>query len=263
MSGKRAARHAQTKSRRRGLIGVAVVVAAIAVALAVALGWLPGTNPGETERDTASHPSSSDDAGTDAETPDGRETPSATPSPENAASSKDARPQALRACAASVREAKRAVQAAGSGVGNWKSHVKARTDMLKGRISEKRMDAIWARTQAAAPRDHKRFKVALRAYDQPSKCRRLENVPASDRRMAARCVQRSRAAARALGSAEAAMHDWGVHLSNMAKYANNKMSASMAQGRWVKAWRKAPRNISAYGEARETLAKAPACPRAP
>jgi len=262
MSGKRAARHARTTSRRRGPIALAVVVAAIAVALAVALGWLPETNFGDPDRDTASQPSSSDDVGTDAETPGGSETPSATSSPEHASSSKTSRRRALRACAVSVRDAERAVQAAGSGVGNWKNHVKARTDMLEGRISEKKMDAIWARTQAAAPRDHKRFKVALRAYDQPSKCRRMKNLPASDRKVAAQCVQRSRAAALALRSAEAAMNDWGVHLSNMAKYAKNKMSASMAQGRWVKAWRKAPENISAYREARERLAKAPACPRA-
>ena len=261
MPGKRGARHAQTRSVKRGLIGVAAVVAAVAlaVALVVAIGWLPGTTPGDSDGDATSHQSRSDDAGTTTDASGGRQSPSSS----DTTASNRAGLRKLRACATSVRKTERAVRSASIGVSHWKSHVQARTDMLEGRISMSRMNEVWARTQAAGPRDQERFKKALRAHGQPSKCsRRIPGMSPADRKMAGHCVQRSRAATRALSSAEAAMKDWRLHLSNMAKFANNKMSASMAQGRWVKAWRNAPKNISAYRTARAALAKAPACPRA-
>jgi hypothetical protein len=251
MSGKRAARHAQTAGARRGLlIGVAAVVGAAAVAVIVALGWLPGADDGKPADDAASSTSSDGDT-------------RASSSPSSATGSdrgdRDASPATLRACAASVNSAERAVTVAGTGVGHWRRHVKARTDMLEGRISEKRMHAIWARTKAAGPGDQKRFDEAMRASDRLSRCGRMRGVPATDRTMADHCRERARAATRALSSGEAAMKDWRVHLANMAKYAHNKMSASMAQDRWVRAWRNAPKNISRFRAARATLNGAPRC----
>jgi hypothetical protein len=263
MSGKRVARHAQTGSVRRGFIGVAAAVAAVAVAVAlvVAFGWLPGTTSGESDRDATSQQSRSEDAGATPDASGGAQSSSSAPSSDKAAPDRAGRKQ-LRACATSLRSAERAIEVAGIGVGHWQSHVRARTDMLEGRISMKRMDAIWVQTQAAGPRDQKRFKKALQARGEPRECSpRAPGMSPAARKLAADCAQRSRAANRAVSSAEAAMKDWEVHLSNMAKYANNKMSASMAQGRWVKAWRSAPKNIAAYTTARAALAKAPACPR--
>jgi len=252
MSGKRAARHAQSKGRNRALIGAAVVAAVVAGVLAVTLGWLPGSGSGESDNESASGPTASADASASGRA----ESPSSTPSPDRPAAKKAGLSKSLRACASSIREEQRAVDAAGRGVRNWNDHVQARTAMLDGRISMEKMDAIWARTQAAGPGDQKRFTQAMQATA-PSKCARLRD--ARDSKLAARCVKRSQAASRALDSAKAAMKDWDVHLTNMRKYAKNKMSASMAQGKWVKAWRNAPKNISAYREARATLAKAPTC----
>ena len=250
MSGKRAARHAQSSGRNRALIGVAVVAAVVVAVLAVTLGWLPGSGSDGTD-DEAASTTSSDTTGS------GRaESPSSTPTPDQPGDKKTALSKSLRACAVSIREEQRAVDAAGRGVRNWNDHVQARTDMLDGRISMEKMDAIWARTQAAGPGDQKRFKQAMQDA-QPSRCAQLKD--AADSKTAARCVKRHQAATRALQSAEAAMKDWDVHLANMKKFSKNKMSASMAQGKWVKAWRNAPKNISAYQEARATLAKAPTC----
>ena len=252
MSGKRAARHAQSRGRRRALTGAAVVAAVVAGVLAVTLGWLPGSGSDESDNEAATRPATSAAA-----TASGRaESSSSTPTPDRPVATQAGLSTSLRACAASLREEQRAVDAAGRGVRNWNDHVRARTAMLDGRISMDEMDAIWARTQAAGPGDQKRFNQAMQAT-QPSTCARLRD--ARDSKPAARCVQRSQAATRALDSAEAAMKDWDVHLANMRKYAKNKMSASMAQGRWVKAWRNAPKNISAYQKARATLAKAPTC----
>jgi hypothetical protein len=260
MSGRRVARHAQTRTVRRGLIGAAAAAAAVAVALVVGFGWLPGTTSGESDGDITSQQPSSNDAGATTDASGGAQSPSSAPSSDKARSER-AGWQHVRACATSLRTAERAIQVAGIGVHHWQDHVRARTDMLKGRISVKRMEAIWARTQAAGPRDQQRFKKMLQARGEPTECsRRTPGMSPTARKVAAHCRQRSRAATRALSSAEAAMNDWKVHLANMAKFAHNKMSASMAQGRWVKAWRNAPKNISAYRTARAALAKAPACP---
>ena len=268
MSGKRVARHTQSRSVKRGLIAVVTVVAAVGVAFVLAFGALPGTLFGESDKGATSQQSSSDDAATRTQAPNTRPSASTRPSPSAAPSSATKAPnraglRKLRACATTIHATERAVRAADIGVSHWKSHVQARSDMLEGRISMKEMDSVWARTQAAGPLDQKRFRQALRASGQPSKCDlRISDMSPADRQLAAHCVQRSRSATRALSSAEAAMKDWRVHLANMAKFANNKMSASMAQGRWVKAWRNAPKKISAFRTARDALNEAPTCPRA-
>ncbi len=260
MPGKRVARHARTRNRKRGLIGVAIVVVAVAVALVVAFGWLPGTGFGTTDDEAASPSSGSSTPRADTTASGSPQSSSSSPSPEEAAPTPARRSKQLRACEDSVHRAERAVAAADSGVGDWNSHVQARTDMLEGRMSGDKMDAVWARTRAAGPGDQERFKKALRGYPQPSKCEGLRGTTGAKRTVAARCVQRSRAATRALHSAEAAMKDWSEHLSNMARYADHEMSDAMAQERWVEAWRNAPKNISAYRTATATLAKAPPCP---
>ena len=165
----------------------------------------------------------------------------------------------LRACAAHVSKAERVVEVAAAGVSNWSSHVQARTDMLEGRISERQMEAVWNRTQHAGPVDQRRFHAAMQAYDSKPRCGQLNRVPAAHRHITTDCVRRSQSATRALAAAEKAMGDWKIHLANMAKYAHGKMSASLAQGKWVKAWRNAPTNISAYRDARTTLNHAPPC----
>jgi hypothetical protein len=255
MSGKRAARHAQPSGAKRWLIGLAAVLGAVAaaVALVVVLGWVPGSG----DDDTASKQSASGTATSGA--PRSQQATSPSPSPDGGGADRARVPKALRACATSVSRAARTVKAARQGVQNWSDHVQARTDMLEGRMSMDTMDAIWTRTKKAGPADQERFRKALDAYDAPSACTKVKDVPAADRSMAQRCTQRSEAANRAVRSAKAAMRDWEVHLANMAKFADGDMSAAMAQGRWVAAWRNAPSNINAYREAREALDKAPAC----
>jgi hypothetical protein len=252
MPSKPAARHAQTRSRRGWLIGAAVA-AVLAVVLVAALVWRPGSD--DADSDTAAPAASSASPTPSASS----ESPSSTPSSGETGQVRQSKP--LRACAASITEEERAVDAASQGVTNWRDHVQARTDMLDGRIPVAKMDAVWARTRAAGPADQERFKKALPASDQTA-CGGLEDASGSDQKVADRCVQRSRAATRALESAEAAMQDWEDHLANMAMFADKEMSATMAQEKWVQSWRNAPKNISAYNEARAALAEAPACPGA-
>jgi len=255
MPGKRAARHAQPSGGKRWLVGLGAALGAVAVAVAlvVVLGWVPGGGDDDTASEQSAGTATSD-------APRSGDTESPSPDADGAAAGGDRVPKALKACATSVARAGDAVAAARQGVQNWSDHVQARTDMLEGRMSMDTMDAIWTRTKKAGPADQERFRKALDAYDAPSACAKVKDVPAADRSMVQKCTQRSAAARRAVDSAKGAMNDWEVHLANMAKFADGDMSAAMAQGRWVAAWRNAPKNINAYREARAALDKAPSCP---
>jgi len=228
------------------------------IAGVVAFGWLPGTGSDDEGDKTASAASSSGTPSTDTSPSASEQSPSSAPTKDTDTGVQPAKQ--LRACESGVQMTERAVDAAASGVGTWNSHVQARTDMLEGRISVEKMDAIWASTKAAGPGDVEKFEKAMRAAPEPSKCAGLEDASGAEGTVVARCVQRSRAATAALDSAEAAMKDWDAHLSNMRMYADDEMSGAMAQDEWVKAWRNAPKNINAYRDATAALAKAPTCP---
>ncbi|HEV8178464.1 MAG TPA: hypothetical protein VGP44_12365, partial [Gemmatimonadales bacterium] len=151
------------------------------------------------------------------------------------------------------------------GVSHWSAHVQARTDLLKGRISEKTMNAVWDRTRKAGPGDLKRFETALRQHHGKQRCHDLRNiskVPRSQQDAVTGCVTRSRIATEAVAAAQAVIGDWRDHLKHMAAYADGGMTAGKAQRLWVQAWRNAPANISTYAATGTKLRKAPPCERA-
>jgi hypothetical protein len=168
----------------------------------------------------------------------------------------------VRACRHEIAKAHHAVSVARPGVRDWNDHVRARTAMLKGRISEKKMNAIWDRTRSRGPADVRRFEAALRPYHGRPRCRDLQSarhVPRSQRALVTRCETRSRAVTKAVADAAATIGDWKAHLKHMDTYADGGMTSGTAQRLWVKAWRSAPKNISAFRAAGDRLRKAPPC----
>jgi hypothetical protein len=162
-----------------------------------------------------------------------------------------------RACSAEVAAAEQVVSAAATGVRHWSAHVRARTDMLKGRISESRMDAVWKRTQDAGPADQRRFQDALQQYGGRLPC--ADQVSGRQTEAMTACVTRSETAITAVVAAQEAMGQWRSHLHHMATYADGGMTSGKAQRLWVFAWREAPEHISTYRDARQALLEAPAC----
>jgi len=241
MPGRRIDRSGRRRGRKREL--VAVVAAGV---LALVVGWSVNTilaNGGES-------PSESDDS------------PSSSPTPQSTDSSLGdgtSSGQLLRACSSEVSKAERAFSAARAGVHHWSVHVQARTDMLNGRMSEKKMNAVWTRTRTAGPADLRRFRAALQHYDGTVPCDDLQDVPQSRKDAVIGCVARSKTASETVTAAEVVMDDWNSHLQHMATYADGGMTSGRAQRLWVKAWRTAPANISAYRDGHTALANAPAC----
>lgn len=166
----------------------------------------------------------------------------------------------LEQCATQLVAVEDAVAAARPGIASWREHTQARTDMLADRISEKRMEAIYERTQHAGHAAQPRFTEAVEAVEEPRPCQglqALEDAGADDQ--AAGCLERSETAAAALDAAEATMEEWGAHLHHMDDYDDGGMSTGKAMKLWVTAWRKAPEGLEAYADRTAALRDAPAC----
>jgi len=252
MPGKRVA----SKANRRGRKGLLALLAAGGV-LVLVVGWsvnrvlsddaddVESSSPSTTSPGSGDKPSTADPSTTEGE-PD---------SQDNA----DKSAKLLKACVTEVTRAEKAASAAKPGVTHWKAHVKARTDMLAGRISEAKMNAVWDRTKAKGPADVHRFELALDRYHGMSRCHALHDAPELTQALVSDCVARSDAASSAVDAAQATVGDWKDHLHHMADYADGGMSSGTAMRLWVKAWRRAPENISKYRSTSASLREAPTC----
>lgn len=166
----------------------------------------------------------------------------------------------IEQCAAEVADVEEAVEAARRGVDRWSAHVQARTDMITGLISEKRMEAIYDRTRRQGPADHQRFSAAVSRIEHQGACKKLKGRPAGSTGTSSRdCLARWKTAEAALAAAKSTMDEWLSHLHHMDQYADGGMRTGKALKLWIQAWRKAPEGISAYQDRVADLAAAPAC----
>lgn len=163
-------------------------------------------------------------------------------------------------CAAEVANVEVAVDAARRGVDHWSAHVQARTDMLRGRISVEKMEAIYARTKRQGPADHQRFSAAVSHIEHQVACQKMKGRPAGSTGIQSRdCLARSKTATAALAAAKSTMDEWLTHLHHMEQYADGGMRTGKALKLWIQAWRNAPEGISAYHARLADLAAAPPC----
>ncbi len=261
MAGKRAARPAGKNRALRA--GIAAAVALLLVVLVVwgaftVFGGDDDTTATPSGQDTSAEASTDTSADPSTDTRTGTSASSSPTSGPSASASQE--PAALRACAREITAAQKVVSAAKPGVAHWHQHVQARTDMLEGRMSVSKMDAMWKATRLAGPADQRRFRGAMDSYHPSPACTHLGSVPAADKKAAADCRVRYRRAQTAVDAAKAAMADWRSHLNDMAAFAAGKVSTQQAQDNWVEAWSSAPPHIKAYEKARTALNDAPSCP---
>jgi hypothetical protein len=263
MPAKRAARHVRPEKRSKlplaTLLGAVAVVVAVAVALSLVAGWSVDSLWKDDDTAATGSQASPERSREASPSPQHQPSPSSQRGGDSTSNVQAARVRSLRTCAARVSNAGRVIAAAGEGVGHWRQHIQARTDMLKGRISEKKMNKVWERTQRAGPADVHRFRATADRYPSRAHCGQPRTYPPRLRRLAHSCLVRAAVTTHGLRAAHRAMRDWRVHLANMKKFSRGRMSAAMAQGRWVQAWRNAPINITAYRSTRAALDRAPAC----
>jgi hypothetical protein len=162
----------------------------------------------------------------------------------------------LAACQRSVRAADQVVREAKVGIGHWKEHVQAQTDMFAGKITGEEMGAIFTRTRLAGPADVQRYSDALRSQARAqATCEPVEGAPAEIETALTRCEKRADAQKPVLAAAEDGMGDWRGHLEDMAsrqQYRHN------AQFHWLQTWRAAPPHLNAWKRSLKEM-DAPSC----
>jgi hypothetical protein len=164
--------------------------------------------------------------------------------------------QRLAACQRSVRAADRVMREAKVGIGHWREHVQAQTDMFAGKITGEEMGAIFTRTRLAGPADVQRYSDAVQSQARAkATCGPVEGSPAEISSALTRCQKRADAQKPVLAAAEDGMGDWSGHLSDMAsrqQYRHN------AQFHWLQTWRAAPPHLNAWKRSLEHM-HAPSC----
>jgi hypothetical protein len=177
------------------------------------------------------------------------ETSTATPSP-----TPEPNPNAVKAqrahddCRATVEAGDAVIKEAKTGVDHWAGHVESQVLADRGAITITQMKERFKETRLKGPADHKRYRDALKEYeDQDASCKKVEKAPSKINATLAKCATRNDDQQSVLETGAAGMRDWASHLAFMLR--NKTVHVSNAQTLWVKAYRAAPTNINAFNRA--------------
>ena len=168
--------------------------------------------------------------------------------------------KAISTCRRAVALAESVLDAAGDGVGHWREHVQAQTDLSLGRNTDAQTKAIFKRSKLAGPSDVAKFETAKAGYKaQGDACKAVKGAESEQADHLTICRTRLSKVTSALTNADLAMKDWSNHLADMRKSAGGEVHN--AQEVWLETWREAPPNLEKYASAMDTLAKTKSCPR--
>lgn len=173
---------------------------------------------------------------------------SADPTASGPAAADDLAQRALTECRAKVRAGDQVLETAATGVQDWATHVQAQTDANSSKITATEMEGEFKQTRLAGPRDQKRYADAVSAYDrQDGSCAAVADASKTTKTALARCAARDKAQQPVMEAAGPAMADWKSHLSAMQR--SRQGHVENAQATWLRAWRRAPKNLDAYAKA--------------
>jgi hypothetical protein len=227
------ARRALPPRPRRGVWIIIVVPLALLVAgTLIVLGLRRQADLGNLPPQTSTRSASTDP---------GDPTPSSRPPNPDAAA-------ALKGCRAKVQAGDNVMAAGQKGMRHWAEHIQAQTDKNAGKITLKKMEAIFARTQNAGDEDEKRYVKAVKAHeDSPGSCKEVAGAAAPIAKQMARCAKRGHAQQPVMDAAKDGMEDWTKHLGEMRKSMKGKIHNPQKQ--WLQTYRAAPPHIKAYEKA--------------
>ncbi len=241
--------------------GAALALVAVAVFGVLRVAASGGAPPAAGTRTSALSPASDPAVPTTSPSP-ATSTASATPTATVSSSPADAAAlTALAACVARQQAAGPVVAAATAGVGHWREHLQAQTDVSSGRRSLVDAEATtWKSTREAGPQDDAAFGQAIASYSSAPGCVAPAEVPAGElKAKLAACGERQTAVDDNVTAAKAVMNDWRTHLIEMRQHADGHVGSAEAQARWTRAWQNAPTHLAPFDLAQTALASAPAC----
>ena len=167
--------------------------------------------------------------------------------------------EAISACRRHVAVAESVLDAADNGIRNWRDRIEAQSDLALGRISKKEAEEVWKKTGQAGPSDIAKYQTAKdRFRDDSTACAAVKGAEDADNERLEACRTRAGKVRSALAAADRTMKDWEIALSVTP---SEKELKPEPEGVWADAWKKAPKNLSAYSDAMDTLAKTKSCPR--
>ena len=243
------ARARRAKPRRSRPLIALIVFALLAGGVVAALRFWPGSlvaigpTPATSTTPSEAAPSAPASASSPSPTPSASTTSSAT-APVSAAAVR-----ALEACQERVRAADDVLKQARTGITHWESHVDAQRRWESGDISIDERQAQFKASRVKGPADQKRYRDALRAFDdrRDAGCGKVQDADDNIAAALARCSKRSKAQTPVMSAASGAMGDWRQHLADMQRA--KETHVANAQETWLAMYRKAPTNINAYEKA--------------
>jgi hypothetical protein len=236
----------------RVIIPLAVAAALLVGGLFAAWKFRPDTTTAGPQAESSTTTAESQAPSTAESSPSPSATPSATA---NAAAGK-----ALAACKERVRAADAVLKEGETGVLHWAEHVQAQKDYLSGKATVEEMKARFKKTRLKGPGDLDRYNDALSAYaDLEGSCGKVEGADSAVAASLKKCNERSKDQQPVLEATAGGMKDWKAHQKFMQRNAlHREGSPSVAQETWLKQYRAAPKNISAFKKATKNF-EAPRC----
>ncbi|MFC7625707.1 hypothetical protein ACFQU4_35560 [Microlunatus sp. GCM10028923] len=186
--------------------------------------------------------------------------PDKTPEDGSGATGKQSVGEAITTCRREVALAESVLAAAGDGVGHWREHVQAQTDLSLGRTEEDEAEKIWKRTRQAGASDVAKYQTAKSGRKADGNaCRPVADAEDDQVEQLKMCQARLSKVTSALTNADLAMKDWQRQLEELKDADEDNLHDY--EDSWLDTWRKAPKNLDRYSSAMDTLAKTKSCPR--
>jgi hypothetical protein len=244
---------------RRAKVRPVRVIIPLAVAAALLVGGLFAAWKFRPDTTTAGPQAESSTTTAESQSPSTAES-SPSPSPTTSATANAVAAKALEACQERVRAADTVLKEGRIGVLHWTSHVQAQTDNFDGKIDVEEMRARFKKTRLKGPADLRRYNEAMSAYeDLEGSCAKAKGAEGAVATSLKKCNQRSKAQKPMLEATAGGMKDWKAHQKQMQANAEHQAgSPSEAQAAWLKQYRAAPKNISAFKKATKNF-EAPRC----
>jgi len=116
---------------------------------------------------------------------------------------------------------------------DWRLHIDAMNHLVHGQISVSQATALWEASEQGALRRIDRFERLDRFLRQsPSGCD--TSVPSDDE---SACAKAARAVQRTIDTAQAAVRTWRVHIVDMDRLREGRITGKVAEEKWRRLWR--------------------------
>jgi hypothetical protein len=152
------------------------------------------------------------------------------------------------------------LQAAQPAMDQWAVHIGAMNKLVVGAITLQQATAFWDETRIGAARKIADFRKSMRYLRNSGvDCPAPELLPHTTDPALRACVRHVDASVRALRAARTAISTWDMHVRDMERLRNGKLSPAKASAMWVAMWQRGQQELTTYRKANRDAARAGTC----